>query len=436
MPATMFATGKRPPKNAKALMLSRYHTVASETYPDVDYSTEYADWQITLDGNGEAGDCVPCGTLNTRRLDSAVLDGVPAVFDIAKAWQLYETQNEGFDPNGTAETNGPGSSFDQGMDIQTLLEWLLTDAGNVMDKRLVGFVKVTHTDMQEICAGISLGGSLMVGGTVTDTQQTEFPGTWTWDPKGKNPGGHCFLLTGHRMVNGKRVYKGVCWAAAFDITEEFLVNALDEAWLLIWEDMLDSVEFMAQMDVATFAADVSSATGEPFPVAVTPVDPPAPAPVDPPAPVPAPEPTPTPVVVDPPVIAEPGEGATLVSNTVTVEGEADAGVTVTLLDGDSHLGSTQATDAGLFSLTVSLANGIHTLWTTATDPDGNESSSSVAVTVTVAVPAPPAPEPSDDPDEIFAHFLHQHIVNRVRIEYQTRIELERHAKAWLAARDL
>ena len=46
-----------------------------------------------------------------------------------EVWAVYKTQNPGFDPNGTADTNGPGAQADQGMDIQTLLEYLVSTPG-------------------------------------------------------------------------------------------------------------------------------------------------------------------------------------------------------------------------------------------------------------------------------------------------------------------
>lgn len=326
---TKLPRGKRDPKNAPALLMTTYHEVASETYPDVDYSGDYSGWAQTMDGNDKAGCCVPCGTVNTRRLDSAVLDGVPAVYTIDTIWQLYKTQNPGFVP-GTGP-HGYESGDDQGMDLQTLWEWLLKN--DVLDRKLVGFVKVDHNSLAELQAGISLGGSLAVGGMVTDTQQREFPGTaWSWDPSGADPGGHCFLLTGHRKADdGTTTFRGVCWASAFDITQAYIDNALDEAWLLIWEDMLESKEFIDQMDVATFAADVSAATGDPFPVAI-----PTPGPTPTPGPAPTPDPVdpPAPVGVAAPVISEPADGATLDTHRVRVDGEAPLGVKVQLiLDG-------------------------------------------------------------------------------------------------------
>lgn len=438
-PAPKLQKGKREPKNAKALMFSRYHAVASETYPDIDYSEDYSAWADTMDGNDKAGDCVCCGTLNTRRLDSAVLDGVPAVFDIALAWKLYQTQNPGFVP-GTGP-HGYGSGDDQGMDMQTLWEWLLLN--DVLDKKLVGFMKVDHTNMTEVQAGISLAGSLAVGATVSDTQQQEFPTKpWTWDPNGADPGGHCFLLAGHRTAEGKRVYRGVCWASPFDIEEDFLTNAMDEAWLLVWEDMLESKEFMAQMDVATFAADVSAATGQPFPVAVDPNPAPAPGPVPAPAPAPTPDPVPLPpqpLPLAPPVISEPASGATVTEAIVRLEGEGVPGSQVVLYDDQpSEPSATLATvnvdpDQGTWFAEGPLAQGVHRLYGVTMDQDGNSSAASVSITLTVAVPAPPAPTP-ESPEDKLAHFLEHRLLPHVRLHYEEYLELRSLAKNWVDSR--
>ena len=65
---------------------------------------------------------------NVRRLVTKVLGGTENYPSIDEVWAVYKTQNPDFDPNGTADTNGPGSQADNGMDIQTLLEYLVSEA--------------------------------------------------------------------------------------------------------------------------------------------------------------------------------------------------------------------------------------------------------------------------------------------------------------------
>src|ERR1019366_7666850 len=114
--------GRRSPKNAPAL---RFRSFLASTVPS--YPAE-EDYLAKLSGNDVAGDCNAVTWANMRRLVTAALttENYPSQ---AQVWQFYQTQNPGFDPNGTSSTDGPGSSNDQGMDVQTGLEYLHATGG-------------------------------------------------------------------------------------------------------------------------------------------------------------------------------------------------------------------------------------------------------------------------------------------------------------------
>src|SRR5580698_254727 len=105
--------GRRPPKRAPALQLSRYLTGVVPAHPAaVDYlATLNGGWQML--GNDTYGDCVAVTWSNTRRLVTAVLStqNYPG---LAEVYAQYATQNPGFPP-----------SPDDGEDIQTALEALV-----------------------------------------------------------------------------------------------------------------------------------------------------------------------------------------------------------------------------------------------------------------------------------------------------------------------
>lgn len=295
---TDFKLGKRAPKNAPALMFAHYLTNLP-SYPPVDYLPA-VDWSQTMNGNDRAGDCVACGIANTVHLISQVLTGTGVVATLDEVITFYKTQNPGFDINGSADTNGPGSEHDGGMDEQTACEELvangITIGGHIY--KALGFMKVDHANLPEIKAAISVGGSLLFGVVVDQAQQDQFPNVWDYVEGSPEEGGHCIVGGGH--IDGATDVKAVCWASEFGTTDAFLSHQLDEAWLIIWPWHIGSHEFISGMDVATFAADVSAITGEPFPVPVPApnpapvVDPPAPDPAPVPDPSPSPEPTPAP----------------------------------------------------------------------------------------------------------------------------------------------
>lgn len=426
-------TGKRAPKRHRALKFADFHELASETYPPIDYSEDFTGWLML--GNDLAGDCVAVGGANDRVLESTVLTDAGVYPDQDAVWELYCSQNVDFDPNGAPELNGPGSNADGGMDIQTALEYLRTH-GWADGTKVKAFASVDYTNLDEIRAAISVTGMVIVGVAVTDTQQREFPGTWTWDPKGKNPGGHCIILVGH-LANGNFV--GITWGAAIEIEAAFLENSLDEAWITLYADYEVAREFLDQMDVTGFLDAVNSITGmtvdpnpdvpptptpapapdpipdpEPTPDPVPHPEPtpdPAPAPepdpVDPPDPEPSPspfppnptpEPDPVPVVPSPPVITSPATGATLTSNTVSVAGTADSDGEVVVWDGGDEVsvGSAMAS-GGTWSTTLSLAEGSHTLTANIRTENDVNRTSGESDAVTILVNTEPAPDPTPQP---------------------------------------
>ena len=76
--------------------------------------------------------------------------------------------------------------------------------------------------------------------------------------------------------------------------------------------------------------------------------------------------------------------------THTITGTAEAGSTVTLLNGDTTVGEITATD-GTFTFTEILPEGDNLLTVTATDAAGNESAASSGITIEIDITAPSTP---------------------------------------------
>lgn len=295
---TRFQLGKKDPKGAPSLKAAKYFNLAAlANFPAVDYGA-HIDWSGTLNGNGAAGDCVACQTANARTVTTGVLTGTPSYPTQDQVWSIYQTQNKNFDPNGSSDTNGPGSNDDQGMDLQTLWEFLVKNPNYAGIGTLVGFAQLDHTNLQELRNAVSLGGSVALGVQVAEAQQQQFPNTWDYVEGSPIEGGHAILAVGHEDTTANEL-RIITWAAELALTEAFISHQVDEAWLLIWEDDLGSERFVAGMDLATFAADYTAITGRTFPAVVPdPTPQPDPVPV-PPEPTPDPDPTPVPPVTPP-----------------------------------------------------------------------------------------------------------------------------------------
>lgn len=291
MPRVAGKLGRRAPKRARALQLKNYLT---GIVPAVPASEDYlaalgGGWNML--GNDAVGDCVAVTWANVRRLVSATLTATPDYPSQDMVWKVYQTQNPGFDPNGGAGT-GPGSPDDNGMDIQTLLEYLV-HAGGPDGVKACGFAAVDHRNPAEVKAAIALFGYVWTGISVLSQNMQEFGAGQPWDYSPRSPveGGHS-VITGGYGPAGQGALGGderfITWAQETSFTDAFWTNCVDECWVVIWPEHLSDAAFLAGMDMATLAADYQAITGNPFPASVTP---PKPAPPEPPAP-PAPAPVP------------------------------------------------------------------------------------------------------------------------------------------------
>lgn len=278
--------GRRAPKQAPALKFARIFTGKVPAHPvAADYLARLAAWQML--GNDVAGDCVAVTWANVRRLLSFIL-GTEHYPTQDEVWAVYRTQNPGFDPNGTAETNGPGSSHDNGMDIQTLLEYLVKHGGPD-GKKAIAFAKVDPSSPDEVKAAISIFGFVWTGIVVQDANMTDFNSGKPWDYHRSSPddGGHSVITGGYGAPGGGPLggdERFITWAQETSFTDRYWSRKVEEAWVVIFEEHLEHPAFQEGVDLAALAADYEALTGKKFPAVV----PPQPAPVPTPPPVPAP----------------------------------------------------------------------------------------------------------------------------------------------------
>lgn len=257
--------GRRPPKNTPALKFRSILASAVPVFPaQEDYLGKLSGWQVL--GNDVAGDCNAVTWANMRRLVTATLttENYP---DQDQVWQFYQTQNPGFDPGGSDLTNGPGSQDDQGMDIQTGLEYLHANGGPDGVKA-VAFAKVDHTNLDEVKAALAIFGGLWLGIVVLDANQDEFKDGRPWtDVSGSQvDGGHAILGGGYTS----RDVKFITWGKETEFTRSFWngevqgTPLVDEAWVVIWPEHLGTTAFEQGIDQAQLAAAYRALTGHPL----------------------------------------------------------------------------------------------------------------------------------------------------------------------------
>ncbi|MFE5402814.1 hypothetical protein ACFQ9Z_15830 [Streptomyces sp. NPDC056580] len=272
MTRTAHKYGRRAPSRRPSLAFARVFTGQVPAHPPAeDYlAAMKGGWNML--GNDTAGDCVAVTWANVRRLVTAA-SGDERYPDQDAVWRVYATQNPDFDPHGSADTNGPGSSADNGMDIQTLLERLVLEGGPDGAKPLA-FARVDPTSPDEVKAALAIFGFVWTGVVVQKANEAEFAADKPWDYHRNSPdaGGHS-VITGGYGPPGPGPLGGderfITWAEETSFTDAYWGRNTDEAWVVVWREHLQHPAFLEGVDLETLAADYTALTGRRFP-SVTP----------------------------------------------------------------------------------------------------------------------------------------------------------------------
>lgn len=264
--------GRRPPKNAPAIRFADIRrTDYTPVFPaNVDYMTPLdAGWNML--GNDQYGDCVAVTWANVRRLVTHWLstENYPNLDEVLA---FYKTQNPGF-PN-----------QDDGMDIQTALEYLHSHGGPDGTKA-VAFAKVDYTNEDEVRAAIAAFGSVWVGINVLQANMDEFNNGQPWDYVRNSPvdGGHSVIVAGYGAPSGGSlagIIRFETWAEETSFTDAFWKHLVEECWVVVWPEHLGTASFEANVDGQALADEYKTLTGQTL--------------VIPPQPTPTPTPTPPP----------------------------------------------------------------------------------------------------------------------------------------------
>jgi hypothetical protein len=262
--------GRKPPKNAPALMLANFLSGVIPEHPlSEDYLSKLQNWQML--GNDQYGDCVAVTWANMRRLVTATLatEYYPTMDQVLR---LYKTQNPNF------------PTQDDGMDIQTCLEYL-HQTGGPDGTKVVAFARVNYSNLDEVKAALAIFGCLWIGINVQKANVIEFNTGQPWDYVSGSPneGGHSVIGGGYTGVASKDV-NFITWAQETEFTDNFWNKQVEEAWVVIWPEQFGSVEFQQGIDLVQLAADYKELTGDDLPTTTPTPVPSGPTPTPNPAP--------------------------------------------------------------------------------------------------------------------------------------------------------
>lgn len=237
----------------------------------VNYLASITDWAVL--GNDSAGDCETVRAFNDEHVVTTKLgQPVPYPPDMSLVWQLYRTQNPDFDPNGTADTNGPGSPADGGMQTELLLAYLAEHGMPGSGRKVAGWATVDLRDEHELDAAIAIFGRLWLDVIVAQAQQQQFAQgePWDYDPRSPEEGGHAILGGGMSPASDESM-DAETWAQVVKLTDRFRERQVQTAFVVIWEDELADPAFLEGIDAQAAADAFFALTGKRFPGASEPV---------------------------------------------------------------------------------------------------------------------------------------------------------------------
>jgi len=234
------------------------------TVPDQINWTTLVNDGFGIIGNDNYGDCVEAGIYHADQVLGSGYD--PTASD---ALGLYSTLT-GFNPN--------VPSSDQGSDIPSSLDWWLSNPLPGSGSRLGAYLSLDVRDLTEVALGLWLGGSVIVGGDIPYSAETQFDRNmpWTVVPGSPIVGGHSWIIS--MNTTSAQVSGGITWGKFQTWTYKWWNKYVSEAYVLFAEEWVAPPNGVAPNHIAwsDLNADISSLWGitGPFSGQVTPPAPP------------------------------------------------------------------------------------------------------------------------------------------------------------------
>lgn len=267
-----YAKGRRPDNPARPkLDLTEFAASAdfSMIPTTVDYLAQLGGgWEML--GNDRAGDCEAVRWANHRRLMGAAYPPQDQV------WEFYKRQNPDFDPNGSPDTNGPGSPADGGMSSDLALDDLHKNGGPDGVK-VVAYGTIDPQNVQAVERAIGAFGGVWVDILVQDGNEVEFGNGQPWTNTGEDTNaGHAVLAGGYVPQR-----KFITWAAETEFADSFWTGRtpsgqplVEQVYLVVWPEHATH-EFITSETGQLLADQYQALTGNTLTWPDTPPTPPA-----------------------------------------------------------------------------------------------------------------------------------------------------------------
>ena len=275
MSEIQFRPGRKPPTPSRPrLRFAQFKTTQEPVPASTDWLGEVYDWPMYL--NDRLGTCGIAAPGHMIEVHTAYATGTAFEItdnDVLKAYSAIS----GYNPNTGAH--------DDGVVLQKMLGyWRKTGIGG---HKILGFAEIDVRDLDEVKRATATFETVLLGIDFPAFAMDQFNQGKPWDISSRNTqieGGHAIHEGWYDTASG--TWKVITWGEVQTMTQRFFDKYVEEAWVVISEDLFDPTTGLAPKGIDQFALGeaFTALTGEPNPF---------PEPTDP-----APQPEPVPPSVD------------------------------------------------------------------------------------------------------------------------------------------
>lgn len=256
-----YKLGLLPPDPARVML--KMHWLGDNPPPAREQVDNFHDWTWDMHGNNRFGVCGPVSMSHSREMTTRLLTGVEDETSQDEVFDLYRRSgNPDFNPS-----TGRG---DRGVIMSVLMQAAMS--GGLGGSRLLGYAALADLSEPSVCAAIDRFGGVLFAVSLQTAQQAQTD-AGLWDYRRSSPwGGHAILAAAYDQRTGR--VDVATWAKRVGTTPAFRSRQLDEVWVPIWPELVNSGRlFNSGIDLAQLARDYETLTGRAFPVPIPPAPP-------------------------------------------------------------------------------------------------------------------------------------------------------------------
>jgi hypothetical protein len=192
-----------------------------------------------IDGNATYGDCTIAGVshlLEAWNLETGQKDAIPDETDIVQTYfSLTGGEDTGLEESGVLKT------------------WQTT---GLFGNKIAAYAPVNPKDLLELHQAVAFYGGCYLGIECPESAQMQFSNgePWTYVDGSPIEGGHCVAALGYGPNGGLHC---ATWGGIAVLEASFLAHFLDEAWVILSEEMVQAKGDALGIDLEALKVDLA-----------------------------------------------------------------------------------------------------------------------------------------------------------------------------------